>query len=84
MIDRREMKCATESPVVRRLWPNEPDRTGVVINQRAGWAFSYEVGVDDDEGIFHFEYHPITMGEYLTITESDGERLPFKVFSCHN
>lgn len=83
MIERGEMKHPTESPVVRRLWPNEQDRAGVVINQRAGWAFSYEAGDAEDEGIFHLEHHPIILGEYLTITEADGQRLPFRVSSCH-
>lgn len=82
-IEHAAMKHLNESPVVHRIWPNEHDRTGVVISQRAGWAFSYEVGDADDEGIFHLEHHPIKLGEYLTITEPDGERLPFKVVSCH-
>lgn len=84
MIERAAMKHPTEGPIVRRLWPGEPDKTGVVINQRAGWAFSYEEGDADDEGIFHLEHHPIRLGEYLTITEVNGERLPFKVVSCHS
>jgi hypothetical protein len=82
-IERTAMKHPAESPVVHRLWPDEPDRSGVIINQRAGWAFSYEEGDADDEGIFHLQDHPIKLGEYLTITEADGDRLPFKVVSCH-
>jgi hypothetical protein len=82
-IERSSMKHPTESPIVRRMWPGVPDRNGVVISQRAGWAFSYEIGDADDEGVFHLENHPIKLGEYLTITEVDSERLPFKVVSCH-
>jgi hypothetical protein len=83
-IERTAMKHPSESPMVHRMWPNESDRVGVVISQRAGWAFSYEIGDADDEGIFQLEHHPIKIGEYLTITEADGERLPFKVVSCHD
>jgi hypothetical protein len=83
-IDRAEMKHPGECPRVHRMWPNEPDRNGVVIIRRAGWAFSYDEGDADDEGIFQLEHHPIKPGEYLTITDVDGERLPFKVVSCHN
>jgi hypothetical protein len=83
-IERSAMKHPAESPIVHRMWPGERDRNGVVISRRAGWAFSYEVGDADDEGIFHLEHHPINLGEYLTITEADGERLPFKVVSCHS
>jgi hypothetical protein len=83
-IERAAMKHPSESPMVHRMWPNELDQVGMVISQRAGWAFSYEVGDADDEGIFHLEHHPIRIGEYLTITEADGKRLPFKVVSCHD
>jgi hypothetical protein len=82
-IERSAIKHATQSPIVHRMWPNKPDRTGVVISQRAGWAFSYEDGDADDEGIFQLEHHPIKPGQYLTITETNGERLPFKVVSCY-
>lgn len=84
LIERSTMKHPSESPIVRQLWPNEHVRTGVVIGQRAGWTFSYEVGDADDEGIWHLEHHPIRLGEYLTITKADGEQLPFKVVSCHS
>jgi hypothetical protein len=82
-IERSAMEHPIENPIVHRMWRGEPDRNGVVISKRAGWAFSYEIGEGDDEGIFHLEDHPIKTGEYLTITEVDGERLPFKVVSCH-
>ncbi|MBL0924632.1 MAG: hypothetical protein IBJ12_09245 [Sphingomonadaceae bacterium] len=82
MIDRAAIKHPAERPAVRRIWPGQPDRIGVVISQRDGWAFSYEAGDADDEGVFHLENHPIRPGEYLTITETDGERLPFKVVAC--
>ena len=49
-----------------------------------GWAFSYRPGEDDDEQVFHLENHPIRIGEYLTLTEPDGERLPFRVASLQS
>jgi hypothetical protein len=73
-IDRAAMEHPVESPRVRRMWPNEHDRNGVVIKP----------GDADDEGIFHLEHHPIRVGEYLTITEADGAKLPFKIVSCHS
>jgi hypothetical protein len=82
-IESSALKHPVESPLVHRMWPDEPDRKGVVISRRAGWAFSYEVGDADDEGIFHLEHHPLKPGEYVTITETDGEQLPFKVVGCH-
>jgi hypothetical protein len=37
------------------------------------------VGDDDDEGVYHLESHPLRPGEYVTLTEPDGRRLPFRV-----
>jgi hypothetical protein len=84
MVETRPLKAATEHPTVSRFWPHEPDRTGVVIKTDGKWSFSYRSGEADDETIFHLEDHPINIGEYLTITETNGEKLPFKVVNCHD
>lgn len=64
---------------VRRFWPSEPDMIGYVIHTPQGWAFSYEPGEEDDEAIFHLESHKLRLGEYITVTEPDGRKLPFRV-----
>ena len=66
---------------VKRLWPNEPDQQGYVIRHGPGWAFSYAVGEDDDEDLFHLESHPLRQGEYVTLTEPEGRAFPFRVMS---
>jgi hypothetical protein len=66
---------------VRRFWPNEADLSGYVIRTPRGWAFSYRPGADDDETVFHLESHPLRLGEYVTLTEPDGQQLPFRVAS---
>jgi hypothetical protein len=69
---------------VRRLWPGEPDQFGQVVRTRGGgWAFSYAPGSDDDESLFHLADHRLQVGDYMSVTEVDGDRLPFKVVSCH-
>lgn len=73
-----------ERATVRRYWPNEADRNGYLIRKRGGWVFSYALGDDDDELLFHLESHPIRLGEYLTITEPDGAKLPYRVVSCES
>jgi hypothetical protein len=83
IVEAKPLHDAVEHPTVRRFWPHEPDQTGVVIKQGQKWSFSYRPGDEDDEAIFHLENHPIKLGEYLTITETNGEKLPFKVVSCH-
>jgi hypothetical protein len=81
LIDEAALAGAPARATVRRFWPNEPDLAGYVVRTPKGWAFSYEPGEDDDETVFHLETHPIRLGEYLTLTEPDGGRLPFRVAS---
>jgi len=67
---------------VHRFWEGEADEVGTLIHTRhRTWAFSYAPGEDDDEPIFKLETHVVRQGEYLTITEHDGEALPFVVAS---
>jgi hypothetical protein len=80
-IDERALGSSPALATVHRFWPNEPDMSGYVIRTPAGWAISYEPGEEDDEVVFHLETHPIRLGEYLTLTEPDGSRLPFRVAS---
>ena len=79
IIDEPELHADPARATVRRFWPNEPDLTGYVIRTPQGWAFSYKIGEDDDESIFHLETHAIRAGEYITLKEPDGRELPFKV-----
>jgi hypothetical protein len=59
---------------VRRFSNNQPDEHGALTPQRNGsWAFSYVPGDDDDEPIFRFDRHNFVEGEYVTVTEHDGE-----------
>jgi hypothetical protein len=81
LIDETARKAEPGRATVRRFWPNEPDLSGYVIRTPRGWAFSYRPGEDDDETVFHLETHPMRLGEYVTLTEPDGERLPFRVAS---
>ena len=79
LIDEAAIRASPGMASVRRFWPNEPDQQGYVIRRGDGWAFSYAVGDDDDEGVYHLESHPLRPGEYVTLTEPDGRRLPFRV-----
>ena len=79
LIDQATIAQRPAMASVRRFWPNEPDQQGYLIRKGGGWAFSYALGEDDDEAVYHLESHPIRLGEYVTLTEPDGTRLPFKV-----
>lgn len=71
---------AKEACMVRRFWAGDADEHGKLIHRRDGkWAFSYAPGDDDDEPIFRFDKHVFLKGEYVSVTEHDGETRPFKV-----
>ena len=84
LIDEEVLRASPARATVRRFWPNEADMAGYVIRTPKGWAFSYEPGEDDDEALFHLETHPIRLGNYLTLTEPDGRKLPFRVASLED
>ena len=81
LIDEQALYSAPALATVHRYWPNQRDRSGYMIRTPKGWAMSYEPGEEDDETVFHLETHPIRVGEYITLTEPDGSRLPFRVAS---
>ncbi len=67
---------------VRRFSAGEDDEIGTLIHTRhRTWAFSYEPGEDDDEPVFKLETHAFRPGEYVSITEHDGETRTFRVRS---
>ncbi|HUF81543.1 MAG TPA: hypothetical protein VMN03_10440 [Burkholderiales bacterium] len=79
VIDEAELLRRPAMATVRRFWPNEADQTGYLVRSRQGWSFSYAIGEEDDEKLFHLEAHPLNVGEYVTLTEPHGERIPFRV-----
>ncbi len=65
---------------VRRFWQGEPDRVGELHHTRhRQWAFSYGPGEADDEPFYKLDSHLFVVGEYVTVTEQDGEVLTFRV-----
>jgi hypothetical protein len=81
LIDEACIKATPADAIIRRFWPNEPDRIGTVKPTPKGLAFSYEPADGDDENMFHLEPSPIRLGEYVTLPEPDGTRLQFRVAS---
>ena len=67
---------------VRRFAPDEDDEHGRLIRTRnRGWAFSYRLGEEDDEPIYRLAEHRFRAGDYVSITEHDGQTRPFRVVS---
>jgi hypothetical protein len=82
LIDIAEFEARPALATVRRYWVNEADKSGYLIHKKPRWVFSYALGEADDESLFHLESHAIRLGEYITITEADGQVLPFRVARC--
>ncbi|MDJ0977940.1 MAG: hypothetical protein QNI87_05335 [Erythrobacter sp.] len=66
---------------VQRLAPGQAVQRGAILHREGRFAFSYEPGDADDEDIFHLENHALRQGEYITLTEPDGDVLPYRVES---
>lgn len=81
LIDEAARAADPGRATIRRFWPNEPDQSGYILKSKNGWVFSYAVGEEDDENLFHLENHPIRQGEYITIAEPDGDRMPYRIAS---
>jgi hypothetical protein len=79
-IDLDAWESVAQLCTVHHFWGTKIDERGQLIRTSGNqWAFSYELGEDDDEPIFRFDSHVFAEGEYVTITEHDGEDRAFKV-----
>jgi len=72
---------------VRRFWNGEPEQVGKLLHKPGGaeharWVFDYDASrSDDDEAGYRFGGHAFAPGEYVSITEDDGDVHTFKVMS---
>lgn len=79
-LDLGAFRSAAQLCTVRHFRPDADDEHGELVRTKRGdWAFSYEVGDADDEAIFRLATHVFKEGEYVTITEHDGEAKVFRV-----
>ena len=68
---------------VRRFWPSQRDLRGHVVRTADGWAFAYEPRCEGNEMLFGMDVMPLQIGKCITLTEPNGERLPFRVTAVH-
>ncbi|MEQ8815131.1 MAG: hypothetical protein RLO51_20175 [Thalassobaculum sp.] len=84
-LDHENWRDLREKCTVRRFWNGEPDESGLLVHTRGQrWLFHYDhPGEDDDhdDPIFRFDRHHFVEGEYVSITEHDGELRTFRVVS---
>lgn len=67
----------------RRFWDGAAEEKGHLVHGRGNrWMFRYDtMEEDEEEPIFKFDRHHFVEGEYVSITEHDGELLTFRVVS---
>lgn len=72
---------------VRRFWRGADDQHGHLIHtQGRRWTFHYDLdharpnaASHDDESGWKFDAHAFKPGEYVSVTEQDGETRTFRV-----
>ena len=75
-----EWREKREYCTVRRFWPQEEELHGHLTHNGSHWKFHYMgTDPDEDEPIYKLSSHPIRQGEYLSITEQDGEQRTFRI-----
>ena len=72
---------------VRHFWGDEPDKLGRLVHKPGGaeharWVFDYDpAATDDDEAGYRFGIHAFSPGEYISISDDEGELHTFRVAS---
>lgn len=78
-LDRHGFERDRQRTVFRRFWGDEDERQGVLTHRHAGWRLSFGDGESADEVIFRGDQHRFAVGDYVSITELDGETRTFRV-----
>jgi hypothetical protein len=80
-IDEIALRDLPGRATARRFWPNEADLSGHVIRTDRGLALCYDRHAACGDTLFPLEGDQLCPGGYVTLTEPDGRRLPFRVAS---
>ena len=80
IIDEAALRGRPHEATVRRFWPSEPDRAGLVERAGSDWVFRCSRG-PKGEKISSLGAGPLRLGGQILVTEGDGRSLPFRVRS---
>lgn len=65
---------------VRRFAPDEDAVMGRLARRGQNWFFDYDsASSDDDEPVHRLGDHRFVVGEYVTVTDEDGQPLTYKI-----
>lgn len=75
-------KSHTKDCIVHRFWVREDDRRGRLRHAGSSWFIDYDEKIEgDEEPFFKLDRHEVKPGEYLSVTEPDGETRTFRIVS---
>lgn len=81
-LDPAAWKNHAKDCVVHRFWQGEEDQRGRLRHTGSNWYIDYdEKTTGDEEPFFKLDRHEVKTGEYLSVTEQDGETLAFRIVS---
>lgn len=79
-LDDAAWREAPESCQVRAFERGQDTREGRLARRGANWYFDYDRGTsEDDEPVFKLARHKFVVGEYVTVTDDEGEPLVYRV-----
>lgn len=65
---------------VRRFAPDEDPAVGRLARRGQNWFFDYDsASTDDDEPVHRLGDHRFVVGEYVTVTDEDGQPLTYRI-----
>lgn len=85
LLDQEEWASKRALCRVKRFWPNEADRQGVLIHRPGGaggatWMIDYDQDrPGDEEAGYRLNQHRFAKGEYVTIQDEDEKPYTFEV-----
>jgi hypothetical protein len=84
-LDDEEWRSKRAQCRVRRFWPGEPDRYGLLVHRHGGadgatWMIDYNLDrTDDDESGYRLGTHTFRVGDYVSIRDADSDLHTFRI-----
>ena len=79
-LDAEAFSKARAESSVRRFTPDEDPVIGRLARRGQNWFFDYDKdSSDDDEPVHRLGDHRFVVGEYVTVTDEDGQPLTYKI-----
>jgi len=79
-LDAEAFSKARAESSVRHFAPDEDPVIGRLARRGQNWFFDYDkVSSDDDEPVHRLGDHRFVVGEYVTVTDEDGQPLTYKI-----